>query len=269
MACAQLWGKRHEKRLLRQAEGHAIFFSGCDCCAASDCVSGLESWRVFDVTHIWARSGAVYHVRRKTLGPAVSTEEGLALIYEAPGARLCQGGVFRDVASIESVEIEPASENNPDEQLSVSEVVLPYAVVLSQDCDLEQDEAARRSADRRNHDKFLSSILVCPAYPAEQVRLGIHQQARNLIMEVYDSKRWAQIKQNSHDRYHYLQEDLAKGIPELVIDFKHYRTISRSTLITQMQSGQALGMIRTLFRERLSQRFANYLSRIGLPDNLS
>lgn len=54
-------------------------------------------------------------------------------------------------------------------------------------------------------------------------------------------------------------------LPELVIDFKHYYAIPRDTLF-RMYPEHYLVTINQLFRESLSQRFSNYLSRIGLPE---
>ena len=77
---------------------------------------------------------------------------------------------------------------------------------------------------------------------------------------------WNLVKQNKNDRYHYLAEGPEYGIPELALDFKHYRTVPRETLLECLKAESALGTLRPLYREHLSQRFANYLSRIGLPE---
>jgi len=83
-------------------------------------------------------------------------------------------------------------------------------------------------------------------------------------MESYrDLKRWKQILNNNHSRYHYLKEDKDKGIPELIIDFKHYYTIHIEVLYNS--EDKYLCSLDDLYKEDLSQRFASYLSRIGLP----
>lgn len=53
-------------------------------------------------------------------------------------------------------------------------------------------------------------------------------------------------------------------IPELVIDFKHYYTIPTEEMYEAYKENY-LASVEPLYREDLSQRFANYLSRIGLP----
>ena len=52
------------------------------------------------------------------------------------------------------------------------EIHLNFAVVLSQECDIEWDFDARRSGG--GNDKFLPVILVCPAYLASPFCYGEH-----------------------------------------------------------------------------------------------
>lgn len=84
-------------------------------------------------------------------------------------------------------------------------------------------------------------------------------------MEKWNSKNYKQIKDQNKDRFHFLDQDQELQVPELVVDFKHYYAIPRDTLF-RMYEKHYLATINQLFREFLSQRFANYLSRIGLPD---
>lgn len=83
-------------------------------------------------------------------------------------------------------------------------------------------------------------------------------------MEKWDTKRFKQIRDQNNARYQFLEPDLELLVPELVIDFKHYYAIPRATLF-KMYKEHYLVTINQLFREFLSQRFSNYLSRIGLP----
>lgn len=67
---------------------------------------------------------------------------------------------------------------------------------------------------------------------------------------------------NQNPRYHYLKfkED---DKPELIVDFKHFFTVNRDFLYKQLN--KRLYSLDDLFRENLSLRFCNYVSRIGLP----
>lgn len=152
----------------------------------------------------------------------------------------------------------------------------PYAVILSQACDLEQhfaqarsNEAAARDASGvvEKFDKILETILVCPAFPSEAFLNGTHIENRR--MNDFDNAqgRKSTLKKleanDSLNRYHYLSP--FEGIfPALVIDFKRFHTVPVEILIEEYESTY-LASLRELFRERLSQRFSNYLSRIGLP----
>jgi hypothetical protein len=137
---------------------------------------------------------------------------------------------------------------------------------MTQDCDLEQDKQNRSSAESKNQDKFLQSVLLCPAYPAADIRAGTHLSDENLVMERLNSDRWKVVKGNNNARYHYLPEHPDYQIPESVIDFKHYFTVPREKISTTLKLQRRIGSVGELFREDLSLRFAQYLSRIGLPD---
>jgi hypothetical protein len=58
--------------------------------------------------------------------------------------------------------------------LEVSKIIFPFVVVLTQDCDLEQDSRYRnpKCDVPTTHDKKLFSVLVAPLYNAEHVFMG-------------------------------------------------------------------------------------------------
>ncbi len=173
--------------------------------------------------------------------------------------RICQGDILRDVEVIDSY-----SKDNSG-ALVYDELTLPYIVVMTQDCDLDKDFKNRSETNPQKHDKYLRTVLVCPAYVAAEFKEGNHLEDLGLKMERYDSKRFKQITEQNNARYHFLYTDLKLQVPELVVDFKHYYAIPRDTLF-RMYPEHYLVTINQLFREYLSQRFSNYLSRIGLPD---
>ncbi|MFZ3169428.1 MAG: hypothetical protein WA130_17575 [Candidatus Methanoperedens sp.] len=144
------------------------------------------------------------------------------------------------------------------------ELTLPYIVVMTQDCDLDNDFKNRSITNPDKHDKYLRTVLVCPAYVAEDFKDGNHLEDLELKMEKWESKRFKQIKEQNNARFHFLEPEQKLQVPELVIDFKHYYAIPRDTLF-RMYPDCYLVTINQLFREFLSQRFSNYLSRIGLP----
>lgn len=173
--------------------------------------------------------------------------------------RWSQGDILRDVSMVLWAE-------QIEDSLEVREHNLGYCVVLSQDCDLLHDYNSRANPQPKDHDKFLQSILVCPAYPADSLWEGSHLKEQKFVMQRINSDEKKRVKQNNAYRYHYLNSDLNLQIPELVIDFKHYFTIPRDIVYRNNFRSCYLATIGDLFREHLSQRFATFLSRIGLPE---
>lgn len=178
--------------------------------------------------------------------------------------RFRQGDVLRDVTIVEwAAEVEDAPD---DERFQIMDRVLPYLVVLSQDCDLEQDHKNRADKKSASHDKFLQSILVCPAYREAGFRAGSHLEELGLTMMRINSDKFKRIRGNQEYRYHYLPPNRALQVPELIIDFKHYFTGPRDLIYDEYRKKHYLATLEVLFREDLSCRFAQYLSRIGLPE---
>ena len=149
--------------------------------------------------------------------------------------------------------------------IEIYEKVLPYIVIITQDCDLDQD-FKYRTTTTKNNDKLLQSILVCPAYGWEDFIKGDHLIDFNLKMETINSSNQRNlIKHQQVLRYHYLETDSENQMPALVIDFKHYYTLPVEFL-RYIYKKHYVSPMNELFRESLSQRFSFYLSRIGLPE---
>ena len=175
--------------------------------------------------------------------------------------RLCQGDVLRDFEDYLWGVVGGS-------KVKMMKRTTIYMVIMSQDCDLERDYANRMESENpdKNQDKFIQQILVCPAYPLAQFKEGTHlSELSELKMEKINSRtRWNLIKLNEIPRYHHLKRDKQLQVPDLVIDFKHFFTIQRD-FVYEVRKRHYLATIDELFREELSQRFAYYLSRIGLP----
>lgn len=180
-----------------------------------------------------------------------------------PVDRAAQGDIYRNIR----VPFSASPVNGEEgEELEISEIEYPYSIVLSQECDLEQDHFNRKNAPDK-HDKFLPSILFAPAYLAEKLRGGEHLKDLDLKMQRINSDRWKIVKNNDNLRYHYLRKDPNFGVHDLVIDFKHYFTISRDLFfVNNLNDKHYVASLDSLFREDLSNRFCHYLSRIGLPE---
>ena len=87
------------------------------------------------------------------------------------------------------------------------------------------------------------------------------------------SKHWDRMKQNNDERYHFLEkagrgcDRLNEELPELAIDFKRYFTVPTDEVYGRIAIGetQRRCVLTSPYLEHLSSRFANYLSRVGLP----
>jgi len=176
--------------------------------------------------------------------------------------RISQGDILRDLDFVVVGEDEEAIE-----------LKYQYLVVISQDCDLEQRNCLI-TADLECEDsckifnQFLHSVLFVPAFPEELLRSGVHLESLFKIKtQSINSRLWSPIKSNQNPRYHVLPADTEHQIPELVLDFKAYYTLQYEYFLSKHKD-HYLATVNELFRESLSQRFSNYLNRIGLP-NLS
>ncbi len=180
------------------------------------------------------------------------------VVYES-GSRVRQGDVVRDIEFLEF-----ATER--DGLLHISRILFPLAVVLTQDCDLQQDKTYRIE-ERPNRDKILISALVAPLYNAEHVFRGEHLVELKIRSQQISKKHspGTTLMGNHNPRYHYLEFPPATHLPPCIIDFKHYFTIPILELEARRPEN-VVCQVAGLYREDISQRFAAFLSRIGLPD---
>lgn len=176
--------------------------------------------------------------------------------------RITQGDILRDFSFF--------IVGKENEQIELS---FPYLVVVSQDCDLEQGfkintliEAEEKPEDGIiPYNQYLHSVLLLPAFPSEIIRKGEHLiDLYKLKTQQISTKLWDKLKQNNDQRYHYLPQYNDFQIPDLLIDFKAYYSLP-FLCFQDVFRRHYLATINELFRENLSQRFANYLNRIGLP----
>ena len=146
--------------------------------------------------------------------------------------------------------------------------MFPYVIVMSQDCDLEHSYKSELDTvnDSVINKQFLPNIIVVPSFPSEIVKAGKHLlDIFNIKQTQYGKDDWKYISQNRNERYHFLNGYLDFQVPDLVIDFKTYFSFPAGNL-KKVFKEHYLATVNELFRERLSQRFTNYFSRIALPE---
>lgn len=137
-----------------------------------------------------------------------------------------------------------------------------YAVVVSQDCDLDWDWKARMNGDKP--DKLLSGILFCEAKPADRL----------VYERKYNRQERKIIRQNRDERYQFLQKVdsefdlLENGVPELVVDFKRCFSLPAEEAYYRLESEEL--QRRCLFEhpylQHLIARFWSFQGRVALPE---
>jgi len=179
--------------------------------------------------------------------------------------RVSQGDIYKNIEFIESITEEKGI-------IEINKIIFPYVIVLTQDCDLAQDFTFRLD-NSKTQDKLILSVLVAPVYNAEHFFRGEHLSKLGCTMQeinIYkkDKKLTTDAKnlfQNKTPRYHYLDFKKDLNMVASVIDFKHYFSLNLKCLY-KIRKTNFVFKVSELYREDISQRFASFLSRIGLPD---
>jgi hypothetical protein len=179
----------------------------------------------------------------------------------APDAATClrQGEILTDVRQVTLI---PATIH--DEKPKLRTTSHPHAVILTQDCDLDQDFFVRVAG--KPSDKIIPSVFLCEVSTAEEL-FGIIRQT--------NKKLWDRIRINKDERYHFLQkvepgcDRLNVGLPELAIDFKRYFTLPTDEVYHRIEIHHASRrcVLVSPYLEHLTSRFAFYLSRVALPED--
>ncbi len=185
---------------------------------------------------------------------------------------LRQGEILTDVV-VHQISLE--SLQAPENGIRVDKRRHRYAIVLTQDCDLDWDYNAQRrilggdcpTAEERAklEARRVPEILLCEVNAATELR----------VREDINAGIWKQIPINKNERYHFFQlipaeaDLLGEGLPELAIDFKRYFTIPTDELYYQIIDGDAQRRtcLDNPYLEHFSHRFTSFLSRVALPQD--
>lgn len=172
--------------------------------------------------------------------------------------RICQGDIFSNIEVIENIEVKGS-------KIIVDKISFPYIICLNQECDLESDF---KTDPNYLKDSRLIHLAIAPAFNFEQFLIGGHWGE---IFQTSQSSKRSDTKtklilDNEIPRFHYLKfPDI--DMPELIVDFKHFFTVNRAFLYSNLD--KRVCSIDDLFKEKMSQRFSNFISRIGLPEDIS
>lgn len=176
-----------------------------------------------------------------------------------PIDRISQGDIFQDITVIENVKVNGA-------EMELKTITFPYVICLNQDCDLNSDKREKDNNPNGNRNCRLLHLIVAPLFVFASFVEGNHwgdifdpEPAINMKRTV-----GKKITNNEDPRYHYLHFNSESKMPDMVIDFKHFFTISTEQLYDNLD--KRVCSVEELYREKICQRFAFFQSRIGLPD---
>lgn len=203
--------------------------------------------------------------------PGTSAADDRRRIYTASSQdeRLWQGEILSDLPQVKIGlrSLIVASSNIATEPSSVAPIQVEYdehplVIVLSQDCDVEQDYKRRNAA----RTPFLSNILLADIFEAEYLHEKLHAE------ESTNSSEWRKIKENHTPRFQFLNsvsaetDALGSGLPALAVDFRLCFSIRTDELYERLRLALTKKRCRlqTPYVEHLAQRFHSYQSRVPL-----
>ncbi|MGD9691509.1 MAG: hypothetical protein AB7G17_01560 [Phycisphaerales bacterium] len=201
--------------------------------------------------------------------PAATETQSLAAASLSPGLsvpmftrlestpQLRQGLIIRETEVLEDY-------REIDGELHISSVLYPYLLVISQSCDLEHHYGCIEKG--KSEDKVLPCALLLPLYNYLHVKSGEHLSHLDRRMQIWSSKTKIELLQNNEiPRYHYLKFSKNDPLVDSVLDFKHAVAPSFDS-VHRCLGTCIVGIINPPYIDRISQRFANFVSRIGLPE---
>ena len=83
--------------------------------------------------------------------------------YRHDCTRIYQGDILRDYKIL-----------NINLNNEVEELQFPYLIVITQDCDIKQCFVKYKNNEEKDFNQFIPSILITPAFSAEEAREGNH-----------------------------------------------------------------------------------------------
>jgi hypothetical protein len=179
------------------------------------------------------------------------------------GGPLRQAEVLRDVIEVRAVEL-------TDGNVGFVRREHPLSVVMTQDCDLEQDYFLRYpgsdSAPGPNEvdtaPNALRVVLLCDAYDAGDIEpylpAKFNRKERELILG------------NRNERYHCLEESASSidpPLPPILLDLRTPFGVTATLLYAELEEGIArrAAIVPPIFMHDLMHRFYGYHARVALP----
>lgn len=121
-------------------------------------------------------------------------------------------------------------------------------IVLSQSCDLENDK--------------IESVILCPIWPLKAL------VEKNPHFKSSDAKE--SLRQGKEPAYHLLDDhtEAQTSLPISVVDFHQIHALPKAYLEAIAEKSDQRLRLLSPYKEHLSQAFARYFMRVGLPQNI-
>ncbi len=133
------------------------------------------------------------------------------------------------------------------------EIKLIDSIILSQTCDLVNNK--------------IEIVLVCPFYTLKTFIDNLPDEQKNTKKAIY--KHIDNLKKGHLPGYHLLNKDSDVDISDyLVVDFKNVYGIQIQNIREIAKSINTRIRLLPPYREHLSQSFARYFMRVGLPQDI-
>lgn len=181
-------------------------------------------------------------------------------IYQASDKNfsLRQGEILTGIIQYKPVVSELSLES---QELTFTPILHPYAIVVTQDCDLDWDFKARKISD--NSTKLLNSVILCEIGTAEVIR----------STDGMNRKEWELVVAHRHERFYFFEkispecEVEQEGLPELTADFKKVFGIDAATLYRQIELDivKRRTVLASPYLEHFSRRYYSFHGRVALP----
>lgn len=185
--------------------------------------------------------------------------------YKVVGAeaRLTQGDIILNCPIIrwssESIELNFEQEN--EVLKSAFEAIESDVIVMTQACDLENNK--------------VKNVILCPHYSLEDYRNG-WEEAMKEKGQTKTGKLWSKHCDDIKNGYIWNRAILNEGavgdltIAHRIVDFSEIYTLPRTFLESFLQSrNESRFRLCSPYREHLSQAFAKFFMRVGLPTGVT
>lgn len=177
--------------------------------------------------------------------------------------RLTQGDIILDCPVVRwaSTPIEAGTINDPESLKSAIEVIVADVVVITQACDLEQDK--------------VQNVILCPHLALDKFKEE-WEEAMQKGGQNPTQKAWCRYCEDIKNGYVWNLSMLNEcdiensALPHRVVDFHEVFTLPRTFLESLLESREESRLrLRPPYREHLSQAFARFFMRVGLPTGIT